>query len=67
MNRISIRQMIEEIDLERKYRADVFPRLIANGKMRQAIADYRNERLMAIRDLLVQLAQRDEDKDRLSY
>jgi len=65
MRTFSLHQLIEEIDLERQYRGEVFPRLIAKKRMRQSVADYRNERLMAIRDILVQL-QDDESKHRLS-
>lgn len=46
-DRISIDQQIEELETELKIRADVFPRLVRTHKMRQSVADFRNERLNA--------------------
>jgi len=44
---ISIAQQISEVERELAQRREVYPRLVANHKMRQSIADYQTERMQA--------------------
>lgn len=53
--KFSLRQQIEEIELELKMRANVYARAVANGRMKQSEADYRTERLGAVRGTLLWL------------
>lgn len=45
--KFSLNQQIEEIEREVRLRESVYPRQIAEGKMRQSIADYHLGRLKA--------------------
>ncbi len=45
---ISLTQQIDEVEREIKYRENVYPRLVAKGSMRQAIADYQLARMKAV-------------------
>jgi hypothetical protein len=54
---LSLAQQIEEIDYELGQRRGVYGRLVASGKMRQAVADYHMHRLEAARRTLDWLAQ----------
>lgn len=57
--KISIAQQIDEIDRELMQRREVYPRLVAGGKLRQSVADYQVARLQAARDTLTWLAVND--------
>lgn len=50
--KISLAQQIEELERELHMRADVYPRLVRSGKMRQSIADYQIERMKAALETL---------------
>jgi hypothetical protein len=52
MSKFSIDQQIEEVELELKYRRDVYARLVSAHKMRQSIADYRTARMEAVLETL---------------
>lgn len=45
--KISLDQQIEEVERELAFRADVYPRQVTSGKMRQSIADYHVARMKA--------------------
>lgn len=49
---MSIGQQIEEVELELKYRAGVYPRLVAAGKMKAKITEYRTARMQAVLETL---------------
>lgn len=66
--RISLNQQLEELDRELQQRGQVYPRLIAQGKLRQSIADYQLARLCAIRESIKWLADHEAMiKQRMSY
>lgn len=50
--KISISQQIEEVELELKYRADVYKRLVSSGKMKASMAEYRTARMQAVLETL---------------
>ena len=52
MTTFSIDQQIEEVQVELKFRSEVFPRLVRSGKMRQSEADYRTARMEAVLETL---------------
>jgi hypothetical protein len=45
---ISLNQQIDEVKRELKMRADVYPRQVNSGKLRQSLADYQIERMQAV-------------------
>lgn len=57
MTKVSLNQQIDEIDRELAQRRDVYPRLVATGKLRESIAAYQTKRLEAARDTLAWLAK----------
>ncbi len=59
--KISIAQQIEELTTERTLRSGVYPRLISSGKMRESVANFRNERLEACIATLNWNAERRDD------
>ena len=64
----SLAQQIEEIDYELGQRRGVYGRLVASGKMRQAVADYHMHRLEAARRTLDWLRQHEAElKDFLKH
>jgi hypothetical protein len=58
---VSLAQQIEEIDYELGQRRGVYGRLVASGKMRQAVADYHMHRLEAARRTLDWLRQHEAE------
>lgn len=48
----SIDAQIEEVERELRLRREVYPRQVANGRMRQSIAEYHIGRMMAVLDTL---------------
>ncbi len=65
--KISLNQQIDEIDRELKQRAAVYPRLIAQGKLKQSLADYQNDRLKAARKSLMWLVVHAEELRKFSF
>src|SRR5580765_3413118 len=61
---VSLNQQIDEVKRELKQRAEVYPRLVQNGKIKQSHADYQTERMQAVLKTLEWL-QRNEDKVRI--
>jgi hypothetical protein len=45
---ISIREQIDEVKRELAQRERVYARLVANGKLRQSLADYQMQRMQAV-------------------
>jgi hypothetical protein len=56
---MTLNQQIEELDRELAYRAKVYPRLMAAGKLRASVAEYQVARLKAARETLEWLADRE--------
>lgn len=55
MSKVSLDQQIEEVRREIKYRGEVYPRLVTQGKMRQSIADFHVFRMEAVEATLMWL------------
>lgn len=55
--KISLNQQIDELDREIEQRRTVYPRLVAQGKLRESIAAYQTDRLKAARTTLAWLAE----------
>jgi hypothetical protein len=55
MTFVSLREQIEEVDRELVLRARVYPGQVATGKMRQSVADYHMNRMLAVRETLTDL------------
>ena len=51
----SLDQQIEEIERELELRRGVYPRMVANRKMRQSVANYHMDRLKAVLATLLRL------------
>jgi len=49
---ISIGEQIDEVKRELDQRKRVYARLIANGKLRQSLADYQTQRMQAVLETL---------------
>ncbi len=60
-DRISLNQQIEEVQRELNVRAQVYPGLIARGRLRQSEADYQSERLRAVLKTLKWLQENEDD------
>ena len=54
--KFNLRQQIEEIDRELRKRAEVYPRWVRSGKIKQSQADYHVARLEAVKTTLEWLA-----------
>jgi hypothetical protein len=52
---VPLNQQIDELARELLVRADVYPRLIASGRLRQSDADFQNARLRAAIETLHKL------------
>ncbi len=65
MKKVSLSQQIDEVAREILIRAEVYPRQVAQGKLRQSIADYQVERLKAALVTLQWL--RDNETDIRAY
>lgn len=50
--RVSLRQQIEEVEDELRQRANVYPRLVVQGKMKRTIAEYRTARMQGVLNTL---------------
>ena len=61
---ISLNQQIDEVKRELAKRADVYPRQVNSGKMKQSLADYQTVRMQAVLRTLEWL-QRNEAKVRI--
>lgn len=67
-HRVSLHGQIDEVRREIAKRAEVYPRLVAKGAMRQAEADYLVARLQAVLTTLLWLADNERlIRQRLSY
>ena len=63
--KISLSQQIDEVERELRMRAEVYPRWVRNGKLRQSIADYQVERMEHVKASLEWL--RDNETDVRAY
>ncbi len=52
---VSLAQQIEEVELELKFRREVYPRLIESGKKKRSTATYQITRLEAVLATLLTL------------
>ena len=52
MMAVSLNQQIEEVDREIELRRRVYPGQVASGKMRQSVANYHLERMLAVKETL---------------
>lgn len=52
---VSLAQQIEEVELELKFRREVYPRLIESGKKKKSTATYQIARLEAVLATLLTL------------
>lgn len=57
MTTVSIRQQIEEVEREIALRANVYPRMVSSGKMRESVAEFHTERIKAVLATLQWLQQ----------
>lgn len=46
--KVSINQQIEEVELELKYRSEVYPRLVEARKKKKSAAEYQMQRMEAV-------------------
>ena len=53
----SLGQQIEEIEREIRLRREVYPRMVAKGRMKQSAADYHLARMAAVLETLRTLAK----------
>jgi hypothetical protein len=58
--KISLAQQIEEVEAELGQRAGVYQRLVVAGKMRESVAEYKTNRMKAVRETLLWLADNEE-------
>ena len=59
--KFNLRQQIEEIDRELRKRAEVYPRWVHAGKIKQSQADYHIARLEAVRHTLEWLQENETE------
>lgn len=62
---ISLSQQIEEVERELALRANVYPRQVSSGKMRQSVADYHVKRLEAVLATLKHIDRHQDEYRRL--
>jgi hypothetical protein len=62
--KFSIDAQIEEVEREIRLRREVYPRQVANGRMRQSVAEYHLNRMIAVLDTLKVLLQVEREQKR---